>query len=713
MTIADLPVGSKPPALPVPHFPTRFQAVIWRNWGLVDPGRLALVLQTGSGEVLRAAAALGLETPDPAGYPVWAERGFLTLIRRNWHLLNYEQLLELLDWTPERLAFVLKEDDFFWIKLGQLKPECEPVVYRELTPEEARRTETIREWLRRELAVAPAPAARPFDFVLEPESGDEVEPDDLRLIYSYTALYGDPLLGDPEKFYPDGELRRYRRQGINGIWFQTPLYSLVPWAGETSWSRGWRERLEALRRLTERAARHGIRVFLYINEPRAMPEEFFRFHPDWQGAVGRVHGCIAMCPSAPGMLDALRHGIRQLHEAVPQLGGLIAITMSENLTHCQSYAPEGIAAVCPRCTGKTPDQLVHSVLSAIRDGQKDAATGGELIAWNWGWVKPWDETLARTLPADIRLMLVSETGVETHAGDTVGAVLDYSISKPGPGPTALRLLECARAAGRRVMVKVQVNNSWELAAVPYLAVPGLVRDHLERLRTHGVRDFMLSWTHGGYPGGNLEMLDHTPRQLAIRDYGAEAAPEILAAWHDFETAFTAFPFHSVGAIYFGPQHAGPSALLYREPTGYHATMVGFPYDDLTAWRGNHFPEAVFRKQFQRLSDQWQQGLRHWRRAEALLPDDAGVRARWASNFRLAEAAGIHWRSSLLQIEAAMRHEKTQPPAPELLKEEADLARSLFRLQRQDARIGFEASNHYFYTPNDLLEKILNCNDLIR
>ena len=51
-------------------------------------------------------------------------RGYLTLIRNNWHLLNYEQLLELLDWTPEKMAYTLKEEDFFWHKLGNLKPAC-------------------------------------------------------------------------------------------------------------------------------------------------------------------------------------------------------------------------------------------------------------------------------------------------------------------------------------------------------------------------------------------------------------------------------------------------------------------------------------------------------------------------------------------------------------------------------------------------------------
>ena len=38
-------------------------------------------------------------------------RGYITIIRRNWHLLPYEQLLELVQMTPEQLSFALREDD--------------------------------------------------------------------------------------------------------------------------------------------------------------------------------------------------------------------------------------------------------------------------------------------------------------------------------------------------------------------------------------------------------------------------------------------------------------------------------------------------------------------------------------------------------------------------------------------------------------------------
>ena len=40
--------------------------------------------------------------------------------------------------------------------------------------------------------------------------------------------------------------------------------------------------------------------------------------------------------------------------------------------------------------------------------------------------------------------------------------------------------------------------------MPWIPVPDLVERHLKNLRAEGVTGLMLSWTVGGYPGGNLD-----------------------------------------------------------------------------------------------------------------------------------------------------------------------------------------------------------------
>ena len=124
-----LPHGDAPVALVSRHFPDRVHEFVWRNWTAVEPDKLAKVLGTSVKNVTALAESMGLPR-DVKVPPEMRKRGYITLIRRNWHLLPYDQLLELLEMTPEQLAFTLREDDFLWVKLGRLKPKCEPLRYQ-------------------------------------------------------------------------------------------------------------------------------------------------------------------------------------------------------------------------------------------------------------------------------------------------------------------------------------------------------------------------------------------------------------------------------------------------------------------------------------------------------------------------------------------------------------------------------------------------------
>ena len=44
---------------------------------------------------------------------------------------------------------------------------------------------------------------------------------------------------------------------------------------------------------------------------------------------------------------------------------------------------------------------------------------------------------------------------------------------------------------------------------------------------------------------------------------------------------------------------------------------------------------------------------------------------------------------------------------EAVGKEKDNVLRVIKLRKRDSRIGFEASNHYFYTGQDLREKLLN------
>jgi hypothetical protein len=49
-----------------------------------------------------------------------------------------------------------------------------------------------------------------------------------RYVYSYFALYGDPLMEPERDPFPDAYLERLARCGVNGVWMQAVLNTLAP-----------------------------------------------------------------------------------------------------------------------------------------------------------------------------------------------------------------------------------------------------------------------------------------------------------------------------------------------------------------------------------------------------------------------------------------------------------------------------------------------------
>ncbi len=744
--LAALPAGSAPPPVPTPYFPSRLHAFVWRNWQLVPPERMAATVGASRAEIVRLGAAMGLGQP-PRITSDQRRRSYLTVIRRNWHLLPYEQLLILLDWTPEQLAFTLREDDFLFIKLGSLKPRCGPLRFTPSDEAARRREAEIARIVREEFphglsepedalfSFVPRLSARPAVPPAAPGTADR----GLRFCYSYFALYGDPLLAPEADPYPDGYLARLAGTGVNGVWLQAVLHKLAPCPWDTRRSARYAERLAHLRALVARAGRHGVQVFLYLNEPRALPLDFFATHAELQGVVEGDHA--ALCTSVPAVRQFLTDSVATICRAVPDLGGLFTITASENLTHCWSH---GNGRACPRCGQRAPAAVIAEVNAAIFDGIGRTIQGAShdaqppvgdrpspivnrksqprLLVWDWGWNDAWAGDVITRLPAGVSLMSVSEWGLPIERGGVKSEVGEYSISAVGPGPRATRHWQLARERGLPVIAKIQAGNTWELSAVPYIPALTLVAEHARHLRAAHVDGLMLGWTLGGYPSPNLEAVGEvlaggSLASVAQRRFGDALAPAVLAAWHQCSEAFREFPFHA-GVVYSAPLQTGPANPLWAEPTGYHCSMVGFPYDDLDGWRAI-YPAEVFIAQLEKVAAGFRAAatsLAGAARAAGNLPTETEA--------NVMVAAALHWQSVANQsrfvlarraLAAANSSAQAARPVSELerlLRAELALARELHGLQCRDSRLGFEASNQYYYVPMDLAEKAINCRDLL-
>ena len=188
-------------------------------------------------------------------------RGYITLIRRNWHLLPYGQLLELVEMTPERLASTLHEDDFLLGETGPLKPKCEPL-----------RVPRPRRGLRRRAAKIASKWSGIGEEIASGRSDVSIcrqlsQPDPVLLstwarqnepfpasVSILLAVYGDPL-SDPKSIPIRTDFRRdFSAVGVNGGLVARGLRNRRPANGVAQFAPTHERRLADLRVLVERAS---------------------------------------------------------------------------------------------------------------------------------------------------------------------------------------------------------------------------------------------------------------------------------------------------------------------------------------------------------------------------------------------------------------------------------------------------------------------------
>ncbi|MBQ2716373.1 MAG: hypothetical protein IJF21_06195, partial [Clostridia bacterium] len=439
--------------------------------------------------------------------------------------------------------------------------------------------------------------------------------------------------------------------------------------------------------LTERLDKYGLKLYLYINEPRFMPLPFFDKHPDIRGHI-RGDGA-SLCTSTEKVRNYIRDSIEKICREVPLIGGFFTITRSENLTNCYSHSGDGnVECLCPRCSKRSAPEVISELINTIAEGAHSVSRDIKIFAWSWAW-RGFNEEIIRRLSKDVILLSQSELDVPFEIGGVKGRVIDYSISIPGPGERAKREWAVAKESGHEVGAKVQISTTWEASTVPAIPVSPLIDDHIRALRDEGVEHLLLSWTLGGYPCNNIATAAKYFYENANVNFPTREAEKLFAE------AFREFPFH-IQTLYKGPQNAGPSSLLFPTPSGYTATMTGFAYDDLEAWR-SIYPVDIFEDQFRKLCEGWEKGL-------ALI--DEGDESEVAV---MARAAYCIFKSSYNQIRfIRARDEGRFTDAKKIAEDEEQIARLMLAQMNKNAAIGYEAANHYYFSKGQIVEKILNC-----
>ena len=199
--------------------------------------------------------------------------------------------------------------------------------------------------------------------------------------------------------------------------------------------------------------------------------------------------------------------------------------------------------------------------------------------------------------------------------------------------------------------------------------------------------------------------------MALSEYGEKASGLVREAWRLCSEGFKEYPYH-INVLYRGPQHMGPSNPLMIKPTGYNATMVGLPYDNLERWTGV-YPADVWIAQMELTATGFAEGVEQLR--EAMKVVDRKHRAGLESLYRRAEAVRIHLQSAAEQARFykarnlyyaendALTREECIRTMRKACVAERQLIEDAMKVVTRDSSIGYESSNHYFYLPIDLVE----------
>ena len=721
-------------------FPSRMHAFVWRNWESVSLKRMSKVLNTTTKNVHKVGLSMGLPPKQKPGKD-FEQRGYISLIRRNWHLISYNQILTLLNWDSAHLDETLRDDDFLAHKIGGMKPVCSDLIYVEPNSEIKKRCAEIKKIVEDNFGdELTKPQEKRFAFIHKLSTVDKNAPkviisenskdEPIRFVYSYFAPFGDPLLNPGLDPFPEGLLQRLNKQGINGVWLHVALHQLTSSKIFPELGADHKTRLKNLSQLAKRTQKYGIKIYLYINEPRGMPISFFEGHENLLGV--EQNGIGSLCTSVPLVNEWLKESLANVFSEVPELGGVFTISGSENLTNCWS---KQTGDECPRCSKREPAEVIAEVNKTIAEGVWQGNPDAKVIVWDWGWPdgsawgkNRWADDIIELLPDNVYHMSVSEWSKPLHRGGIDAKVGEYSISVVGPGPRALHLWELAKKRNLKTIAKIQVNNTWELSAIPYLPVMNLVAKHIKNLQDVNIDGLMLSWSLGGYPSPNMELvklmqdnpnntISQSLNEIATKRYGIKSAPEVIKAWEIFSSAFTEFPYGL--SVYTAPMNYGVSNPFYKTPTKMMATMLGFPFDDLEHWRGI-YPADILANQFTKLADEWKKGIPHFEKAISLA-ETPSQKANAIEDNRFAKTGWTHYKSVANQIEFIIARDKLLSGELEqnqieletkiiedIVNNEIELAKQIYILSKEDSRIGFEASNHYFYFPLDFVEKVINC-----
>ncbi|MCX5659896.1 MAG: hypothetical protein NTW19_09265 [Planctomycetota bacterium] len=565
-------------------------------------------------------------------------------------------------------------------------------------------------------------------------------------IWRYATRPGNSFQSDEALYgvdnYDDATLARVAAEGFNGIWLFCKLQDLMRSKVFPELNSPQAEaRTAAIRGLAERAAKHGVGVYLYFNDPVGLDIDhpFWKAHPDLKGPT--LWHMYAWCFSTPQVPAFFRDAVAGTLEQLEGVAGIFLITACEALTHCWSKVrlrQGGQPPECPRCRHREPAEIVTEMLSAWDAGRKRMKRPCRIMAWNWEWAYWYPDPQAAIvdrLPDGIELLLDMELGGTRMWRGRPQAIGEYSLAFVGPSQRLIATQDAVAPRGVPVHAKIQINATHELCTVPNLPVLRTVHAKMRAMTQRKIAGFLGAWSIGTCFTLNtfaLKLFMRDPDRFMdertffaalAREYFGEVDAEAIGdAWARFSKAFEQYPV-TIPMLYYGPVNDAPARRLSLRFEGKHAgrTFMGDNFgDDLSRSLDGLDLDKVIAA-FTEMHAGWREALASYERAMAHssdgTPEQAAHRREELSTARMTEvqlASVVNVFEFERERGRVMKRDGLRPPCTlpreaallAIMAREAANAGRALPLVEADARLGFHQEfGGYKYDAKSIRAKI--------